>query len=84
MGERKREQGDSRSDLGAYQTLDLTLTARHILSNATFRGGIKNVFDSKVVYAAPLTNFGGMVIPSYVDDYPRPGREYWIQADVRF
>lgn len=89
VGERSRAQADLRDDLAGYQTLDLTLTMKHLFENsamsgAVVRAGIKNLFDADVVYAAPLTNFNGIEKPSYEEDYPRPGREYWLQMAVRF
>lgn len=91
VGDRSRARADPRDDLKGYQTVDVTLTARHlfggsILTNATIRGGVKNLFDEDVVNPAPLTKFGNppSVIPSYPEDYPRPGREYWLQMEVRF
>lgn len=89
VGERQRAPGDARDDLEGYQTVDVIVTARHlfggtVLDNATVRAGVNNIFDEEVVSPAPLTNFGGSVIPSYLQDYPRPGREYWLQMGVRF
>lgn len=84
VGERQRAPGDPRDDLDGYQTVDMTMTARNVVAEMTIRGGVKNLFDADVVYPSPLTNFGGSVIPTYPEDYPRPGREYWLQMDVRF
>lgn len=89
VGRRLRAQGDPRGHLDGYQTVNLTLTAKRLfggamLENVTLRAGVKNIFDKKIVYPATLTNFGGSVIPSYPQDYPRPGREYWLQMDARF
>jgi outer membrane receptor for ferrienterochelin and colicins len=89
VGERERAQGDPRDNLKGYQTLDVTVTAKHLVAESAFRDsairfGVKNIFDADVVYPAPLTNFGGMVVASYPDDYPRPGREYWLQLAVHF
>ena len=89
VGKRNRAPNDPREDLAAYQTLDVTVTAKdlfggNVLRNLAVRGGVKNIFDADVVYPASLTNFGGSIIPSYPEDYPRPGREYWLQMDVHF
>ena len=89
VGKRHRAQADARDDLEGYQTVDVSLTARKmltttLLSNAVIHLGVKNLFDENVVNAAPLTSFGGSVIPSYPDDYPRPGREYWLQMELQF
>lgn len=89
VGQRKRAVNDARDDLEGYKTVDVTVTLKHLfknseLANATFHGGVKNLFDADVVSPAPLVNFGGSVIPSYPQDYPRPGREYWLQMDAQF
>jgi outer membrane receptor for ferrienterochelin and colicins len=84
VGGRERADGDPRANLDAYQTIDLTIIARQLLAGMTIRGGVKNLLDEAVLNPSPLTNFGGAVIPSYPQDYPRPGREYWLQADVQF
>lgn len=89
VGERERAPGDPRDNLKSYQTVDVTLTAKNLigndgLRNLSLRGGVKNLFDDDVVYPASLTNFNSVEIPSYPEDYPRPGREYWLQMDVHF
>jgi outer membrane receptor for ferrienterochelin and colicins len=85
VGDRKRAAGDPRSDLGGYQTVDVTASADDIgMSGLSARLGVYNLFDDKVVYPAPLVSFGGAVIPSYPEDYPRPGREYWLQMQYAF
>jgi iron complex outermembrane receptor protein len=84
IGERKREDIDPRDDLDSYQVIDVTFSASNVAGmGLTLRGGIKNVFDEDVVYPSPMVNFFGSR-PSYVEDYPRPGREFWLLADYRF
>lgn len=84
VGKRQRAQGDARDDLGGYQTVDVTVSRRQLFAGATIRAGVRNLFNENVVNAAPLTSFGPSVIPSYPEDYPRPGREYWLQMDFEF
>ena len=84
VGKRKRAQGDVRDDLGGYQTVNVTVSRRQLFPGATIRAGVRNLFDEDVVNAAPITSFGPSVIPSYPEDYPRPGREYWVQMDFEF
>ncbi len=85
VGAREREPGDPRADLPGYQRLDVTATAEHWLqSGFTLRAGVRNLLDERVTYPAPLVPFGGAVIPAYPQDYPRPGREFWLQASVDF
>lgn len=85
VGTRERAPADARSSLAGYRTVDLTVVAQDVAgSGFSIRGGVKNLFDEEVVYPAPLVSFGGSVLPAYEDDYPRPGREYWLQTDYRF
>jgi len=85
VGERQREAIDAREELEGYQVVDLTVSSSNVvISGFTLRAGVKNLFDEEVKYPAPMVNFAGSLLPAYEDDYPRPGREYWLQADVRF
>jgi len=61
---RDRAEGDTRSDLDGYGTVDQTLSYRY--RNANFIVSLKNLFDEDVRYPAPAD--------TYVDDYPRDGR----------
>lgn len=74
VGERTREALDTRDSLAGYTTLDLTVSAFLLEGRRlTLRGGVKNVFDEDVVYAAPMSTYPG--------DYPRPERELWLGLD---
>ncbi len=88
VGERKRESGDPRNSLEGYQVLDLTVSASNFVkSGITLRAGVKNLFDEEIIYPAPMVFFVASVpqlLPAYEEDYPRPGREFWLQADMRF
>jgi len=65
--------------------VDLTVSSSNVvIGGVTLRAGVKNVFDEEIKYPSPMVNFAGSLLPAYEDDYPRPGREYWLQADVRF
>ncbi|MCK4585900.1 MAG: TonB-dependent receptor, partial [Gammaproteobacteria bacterium] len=84
VGERQREAIDARDDLEGYQVVDVTLSSSNVvISGFTLRAGVKNLFDEEIKYPSPLVSFQGLK-PAYENDYPRPGREYWLQADVRF
>ncbi|WP_455218342.1 TonB-dependent receptor plug domain-containing protein, partial [Kaarinaea lacus] len=84
VGERRREDIDPRDNLESYQVVDITFSASNFLSKGlTVRGGVKNLFDADVVYPSPMVSFAGSLRPSYEDDYPRPGREFWLLVDYR-
>ncbi len=63
--------------------LDLSFSGTNIDGDLV-EASIKNMFDVDVQYPSPLVSFGGAVIPSYQDDYPRPGRKYWLQTGIEF
>jgi len=85
VGKRARAPADMREDLDGYDIVDVTATAKHFfVDGMSLRLGVKNLFDEDVRYPAPLVNFAGSVLPAYEEDYPRPGREYWVQADYKF
>ena len=88
VGERHREGGDPRGSLEGYQVIDVTASANNFVkSGLTVHAGIKNIFDTEVVFPSPMVRFTASippVLPAYENDYPRSGREFWLQADIRF
>ena len=85
IGSRKREAGDPRSRLGAFNVVNVVLSTEDLLyDNMMFSLGIKNIFDRPVHHPAPLASLGNSSLPSYVDDYPRPGRELWANIIYKF
>lgn len=82
MGKRKREIGDTRSAMDDYLLLNASLSSGALFNkNMVFRVGIKNLLDHDVVHPAPLISFGGSELPTYANDYPRPGREIWLNIE---
>lgn len=84
VGERERRFDDNRSPVEAYATADLTLS----YSSASAPGlyahlGVKNLTDTDVRYPDQLTSLGGVSLP-YLDDYPRPGRRWWLSVGYAF
>lgn len=76
VGAREREVADTRSPLAGYQTVDFTISANKVwLPALSVRAGLRNVFDSEVVYPAPKA--------TYPDDYARPGRQWWLALSYR-
>lgn len=85
VGEREREEGDPRDALQGYEVVDVSAAVGNLLRKGfSVRAGVKNLFDEDVRFPSPLVSFGGSVIPSYPEDYPRPGREYWLQMEFGF
>ena len=76
VGAREREAADTRSALAGYRTFDFTFSAdKAWLPGLSLRAGVRNVFDADVVYPAPKA--------TYPDDYPRPGRQWWLAASYK-
>ncbi|MBK1706198.1 TonB-dependent receptor [Halochromatium glycolicum] len=84
VGERERRVGDPRAPVDAYTTADLTLS----YGSASRRGlythlGVKNLGDADVRYPDQAASLGGVELP-YLDDYPRPGRRWWLSVGYAF
>ena len=87
IGDRKREASDVRADLDGYSLLDVTLNIFNLgIRSLNLRTGIKNFFDNDTLYPAPLVSFpsGSPLRPSYINDYPQAGREFFLQLDYSF
>lgn len=87
VGDRKREPLDPRDDMDGYHTVDIVGNLFDIgVKGFTLRAGIKNVFDEDVRYPAPVERYWpiGGPCPTYPDDLPRPGRQWWGQLSYSF
>lgn len=87
VGPREREPLDSRGDMREYYTVDITSTIFNCwLKGITLGAGIKNVFDEDVRYPAPLERYGAGAnpYPSYPEDFPRTGRQWWLKLSYTF
>jgi len=77
VGKRNRAADDPRDKLAGYDTIDVTGTVENLfLRGLTLRAGGKNVFDTDVRYPSGF--------PGYPEDYPQPGREWWVQLSYKF
>ena len=72
VGKRNRGKPDTRKNLDGYNRFDLTGSFFYFANQGlTLRAGIKNLFDSDIKYPSKIN--------TYPDDYPRPGRRWWMQ-----
>lgn len=79
VGDRNRSSLDTRSQLAAYTTLDLTISYLHPTPGVHLYMGVKNLTDEEIRYPQQLTtDFEGEIFLPYPDDYPRPGRRWWL------
>jgi len=85
VGKKERAVTDTRADLSDYELVDVSAAVEDLfIPGLSWRAGVKNLFDADVRLPSPLVSFGGALIPSYPEDYPRPGREFWMQMEYGF
>jgi len=86
VSDRHRAQDDPRDDLKAYHTVDLTGNGFNLFTKGlTLKTGVKNLFDTDIVYPAPVfRNQDGTIGYYYRDDFMRPGRTIWFEISYDF
>jgi outer membrane receptor for ferrienterochelin and colicins len=86
VGERIREPQDTRDQVDDYFALDATGTIYNLwISGLTLRAGVKNIFDASFHDPSwTLPDASGTYLPTYADDYPRPGRSWWAGVSYKF
>ncbi len=76
-GKRSREFNDSRDDLKDAHTIDIAGSIlQFFFRGLKLRAGIHNIFDEDIRYPAPVN--------TYSEDYPRPGRSWWLQLSYDY
>lgn len=79
VGERQREQGDTRDNMKPTQVLNTTISSHDfLLNNLSLHMGISNLLDQDIRHPAPMVKFATQDLPAYANDYPRAGREFWL------
>lgn len=73
VAERKRAWGDNRPEIPDYTSVDLTLRSERSRQGWDFSASIRNLFDTDI--REPSTGAMGIA-----NDYPMPGRTFWLQA----
>lgn len=87
VGDRKRESKDPRGNMKGYDTVDVTGTIFDLgVRGLTLRMSIRNLFDEDVRFPAPLDKYWpfGDPHPTYPEDFPRQGRQWYIQLSYEF
>ncbi|MBE7444142.1 MAG: TonB-dependent receptor [Planctomycetia bacterium] len=74
-GTRSREQDDPRDDLPVYALLNLSVIAKEFFKNMEVQGTVFNLLDKDYSDPGPLS------IP---DDFPRPGRTFFVGLSYQF
>jgi outer membrane receptor for ferrienterochelin and colicins len=77
VGQRYRGAGDPREPLDGFGTFHAALSWRDVLRpGVTVRFGVNNILDDEARDPSPF--------PGYEDDYPGPGREFWLRITRDF
>ncbi|MET0119903.1 MAG: TonB-dependent receptor [Candidatus Thiodiazotropha sp. 6PLUC9] len=85
VGERHRSNLDSRNNLPASTVIDFTVGHQGLTPGLQLHVGIKNLTDEKIRYPQQLTtDFTGEAFLPYPNDYPRPGRRWWLSLNYEF
>lgn len=88
VGERARQEGDSRGALRGYGLFDITASQANFLTKGlVIRFSVKNLFDQKVSFPSFLVDGpepGENIRPGYVDDLPQSGRELVAHIEYQF
>ncbi len=83
VGARARRPSDPRAPVAAYTTADLTLSYAKPGPGVFAHLGVKNLTDAEIRFPEQPTGSGG-VDWVYQDDYPRPGRRWWLSLGYAF
>ncbi|OHD94082.1 MAG: hypothetical protein A2019_00385 [Sulfurimonas sp. GWF2_37_8] len=79
VGEKKRENTDTREDMDAYVTYDHSLTYNY--DAFTFGASVKNLFDKDVTFPSQFGTSSSA--GTYLEDFPRDGRTFWLFLEWR-
>ncbi|MFH1028454.1 MAG: TonB-dependent receptor [Pseudomonadota bacterium] len=85
-GSRPRDNGDSRSEMPAYATVDLALTLKNFYKTMEIQATVRNLFDER--YKDPDTSVGAANLtgtgPKVPGDFPREGISWLVTASCKF
>lgn len=85
VGSRPRDIRDSRSELGSYGVVDLTLIGRNFYKNMEVRTSVYNLFDKNYADPEKYTDPAQRKNLSLLEgDFPREGRVFSIEARYKF
>jgi len=77
IGSRYRGPEDPREELASSHTIDITAGLTDLfVTGLNLRGGIRNLFDEDIRSPSDDTGF--------YEDYPQPGREWWMGLTYEF
>jgi ferrous iron transport protein B len=85
VGEKSRDELDVRDDLDSYLTWDQSIRYDDYEKGYAITLSVQNITDEKFYLPASLgTNSMSMVVPTYTNDFTQPGRNVWINFEMRW
>ncbi len=75
IGKRENEPGDTRKNLKAYETVDLTLRGKKIFSHLNLTASVRNIFNKHAREPATVT---------LIDQIPTQGRSFYLELSINF
>jgi iron complex outermembrane receptor protein len=82
-GKRERSHDDIRDDLPGFTILDMTLTAQDVFNKGLgLSFSIENMFDTD--YRDPSPEFAEEGFSTVLDDFPNPGRTFFLELQYTF
>jgi iron complex outermembrane receptor protein len=76
VGDRPRAAGDMRDDFDAFTIVNANFILLNFFETLELRASLYNIFDEEYAYPAPPFTLA--------DDYPAPGRSFFIEARFTF
>jgi len=76
VGAKKRELKDTRSNLHSYTTFNQAITYKR--KKFSIQMAVKNIFDADIRFPSKLGN--SPISGTYINDFPRDGRVFWLSA----
>jgi iron complex outermembrane receptor protein len=76
VGERPRAAGDLREDLDGYTVVDANFILYNFFETLELRASVYNLLDEEYAYPAPALTLA--------NDYPAPGRSFFLEARFTF
>jgi outer membrane receptor for ferrienterochelin and colicins len=84
ISERSRAPNDTRPSLKGYNTVDLTLRTDKASKSWDVAVSVRNLFDADVREPSPYDQSPAQPFISIPNDFPLPGRTFYVQASYQF
>lgn len=84
ISSRARVPGDTRPSLGGYTTVDVTVRTAGDGKGWQFAASVRNLFNADAREPSAYDESSGQPFISLPNDFPLPGRSFYVQASYKF